>query len=185
MPLKQKIFEFFEKNDLLKEEFLIVMWEESGGHTLNVLNVSKDDITGELQFKTEFPIIADKYPVPALVLVTELISRGHKISELINLSIKGINNTIFAIDEEKIKIMNNFKKNDGKIININNKKYKVSALSDNNNKVGLYQLKSIDSTLYFRPSGTNPELKFYIFGNQKTNLEEIKSVQDYIKANYS
>lgn len=184
-PLKQKLLELIKKNNLLEEEFLIVMWEESGGHTLNILNVSKDEITGELQFKTKFPIIADKYPVPALVLITELISRGHKISKSIDWSIKGINRTIRAIDEEKVKIMNNFVKNDGETIKINNKKYKVSALSDNNNKVDLYQLKSNDSTLYFRPSGTGPEVRFYIFGNLDTHLEEIKAVQDYVKTNYS
>ncbi len=184
-PLKQKLFEMIKKNNLLEEEFLIVMWEESGGHTLNILNVSKDEITGELRFETKFPIIADKYPVPALVIITELISRGHKISESIDWSIKGINRTIRAIDEEKVKIMNNFGKNDGKTIKINNKKYKVSALSDNNNKVDLYQLKSNDSTLYFRPSGTGPEVRFYIFGNRDTHLKEIKAVQDYVKTNYS
>jgi len=184
-PLKQKLFEMIKDNNLLKEEFLIVMWEESGGHTLNILNVSKDEITGELQFETKYPIIADKYPVPALVIIAELISRGHKISESIDWSIKGINRTIRAIDEEKIKIMNNFGINDEKTIKINNKQYKVSALSDNNNKVDLYQLKSNDSTLYFRPSGTGPEVRFYIFGNRDTHLKEIKAVQDYVKTNYS
>jgi len=174
-----------KKNSLLEEEFLIVMWEESGGHTMNILNVSKDETTGDLRFETKFPIIADKYPVPALVIITELISRGHKISESIDWSIKGINRTIRAIDEDKVKIMNNFKKNDGKTIKINNKKYKVSALSDNNNKVDLYQLKSSDSTLYFRPSGTGPEVRFYIFGDRDTHLKEIKAVQDYVKTNYS
>ena len=184
-PLKQKLLELIKKNNLLEEEFLIVMWEESGGHTLNILNVYKDESTGELRFETKFPIIADKYPVPALVIITELISRGYKISESIDWSIKGINRTIPAIDEEKVKIMNNFGKNDGKTIKINNKQYKVSALSDNNNKVDLYQLKSKDSTLYFRPSGTGPEVRFYIFGDRDTHLKEIKAVQDYVKTNYS
>ncbi len=184
-PLKQKLFELIKKDNLFEEEFLIVMWEESGGHTLNILNVSKDEITGDLRFETKFPIIADKYPVPALVIITELISRGYKISESIDWSIKGINRTIAAIDEEKVKIMNNFGKNDGKTIKINDKNYKVSALSNNNNKVDLYQLKSNDSTLYFRPSGTGPEVRFYIFGNRNTHLKEIKAVQDYVKTNYS
>ena len=98
---------------------------------------------------------------------------------------KGINRTIQAIDKEKVKIMNNFGKNDGKTIKINDKQYKVSSLSDNNNKVDLYQLKSHDSTLYFRPSGTGPEVRFYIFGNRDTHLKEIKAVQDYVKTNYS
>jgi hypothetical protein len=100
--LKQNLLELIKKNNLLEEEFLIVMWEESGGHTLNILNIFEDEISGELRFETKFPIIADKYPVPALVIITELISRGHKISESIDWSIKGINRTIRAITIREI-----------------------------------------------------------------------------------
>ena len=63
--------------------------------------------------------------------------------------------------------------------------YIVSALSDNSNNVDIYRLKSPDSTLYFRPSGTGPEVRFYIFGKRETHLEELKTVQDYIKMQYS
>ena len=184
-PLKQELTERIEKEKKEDENFLIVMWEESGGHTLNVLNPAKKDNLGHFVFNSKFPIIADKYPVPALVLITELIARGHEISKSIDWSIKGINRTIPAIDEQKIKIMNNFLKNDENSITINEKEYKVSALSDNVNNVDIYRLKSTDSTLYFRPSGTGPEVRFYIFGNRETHLEELKTVQDYIKLHYS
>ncbi|MHA1281741.1 MAG: hypothetical protein ACTSVV_03460 [Promethearchaeota archaeon] len=184
-PLRQKIISLMEREGLISEEFLIVMWEESGGHTLNVLKVTKNESTGEYTFESEFPLIADKYPVPALVIIVELLCRGYKISEEIDWSIVGINRTIPAKDEEKVKIMRNFEKNNGKEININNKIYKVSALSDNNGMIDIYQLKSNDSTLYFRPSGTGPEVRFYIFGKRETYLDEIKTVQDYIKKNYA
>jgi len=36
----------------------------------------------------------------------------------------------------------------------------------------------------FRPSGTGPDVRFYIFGKRETYLEEIKNVQDYIIKNY-
>ncbi|NVM44910.1 MAG: hypothetical protein HWN79_08330 [Candidatus Lokiarchaeota archaeon] len=184
-PLKRILFEKIQKNDLFEEKFLIVMWEESGGHTLNILNsVGTDNFDG-FHFESEFAIIADKYPVPALVLITELIARGHEISKSIDWSIKGINRTISAVDKEKIKIMRNFAKNDNKILSINNKEYKVSALSDNTNSIDIFRLKSEDSTLYFRPSGTGPEVRFYIFGNRETHLEELKVVQEYIKQHYS
>jgi len=183
-PLKQKLTELIEKDKKQDESFLIVMWEESGGHTLNVLNPAKKDNLGHFVFDSKFPIIADKYPVPALVLITELIARGYEISKSIDWSIKGINRTIPAIDEQKIKIMNNFMKNNKKILTINEKEYKVSALNDNVNNVDIYQLKSVDSTLYFRPSGTGPEVRFYIFGKRETHLEELKTVQDYIKMRY-
>ncbi len=184
-PLKRILFEFIQKNDLFEEEFLIVMWEESGGHTLNILNPIKTDEIEGFQFESKFPIIADKYPVPALVLITELIARGHEISKSIDWSIKGINRTIPAVDKEKIKIMDNFAKNDNTTILIKDKEYKVSALSDNINNIDIFQLKSKNSTLYFRPSGTGPEVRFYIFGARETHLEELKAVQDYIKIHYS
>ena len=184
-PLKQQIISLMEKRGMEKEQFIIVMWEESGGHTLNILNVSKNKETDEFEFSTDFAIIADKYPVPALVLITELICRGYVISESIDWSIVGINRTIPAVDEEKIKIMKNFEKNDGKTINIEEKDYKIHALSDNNDMIDIYQLKCSDSTLYFRPSGTGPAVRFYIFGKRETHLEEIRKVQDYVKENYA
>jgi phosphomannomutase len=184
-PLRKRLTELIEKDKNHDESFLIVMWEESGGHTINVLNPAKKDNLGHFIFDSKFPIIADKYPVPALVLITELIARGHEISKSIDWSIKGINRTIPAIDQQKIKIMKNFMKNDKNSLTINEKEYKVSALSDNVNNVDIYQLKSADSTLYFRPSGTGPDVRFYIFGKRETHLEELKTVQDYIKMQYS
>ncbi|MFX1588525.1 MAG: hypothetical protein ACFFC1_10240 [Promethearchaeota archaeon] len=183
-PLRQQIVHLMETQNLEKESFLMVYWEESGGHTLNILDVSKIDETGEYNFTTDFAIIADKYPVPALVLITELICRGYIISEAIDWSIKGINRTIHAIDEEKIKIMKNFEKNDGEMITIEGKDYNVKALSDNIQQIDIYQLKSNNSTLYFRPSGTGPDVRFYIFAKKETHLDEIKRVQNFIKKNY-
>lgn len=180
-PLRQQIIKLMKKQNLEKESFLMVFWEESGGHTLNILDVSKNSETDEYDFSTDFAIIADKYPVPALVLITELICRGSVISESIDWTIKGINRTIPAVDKEKIKIMKNFEVNDGKKITINEKNYEVHALSDNNDMIDIYQIKSKDSTLYFRPSGTGPDVRFYIFGNVKTHLEEIHKLMEYIK----
>jgi len=184
-PLKERIIKLMEQDGLVNQEFLIVMWEESGGHTINLLNIKKNIKTGDYKFKTDFPVIADKYPVPALVIAAELVSRGYIISESIDWSIVGINRTIPAIDEVKVKIMKNFEVNDGKTLIIKDKDYKVNALSDNNHDIDIYQLKSNDSTLYFRPSGTGPEIRFYIFGKRETYLEEIKTVQDYVKKNFS
>jgi phosphomannomutase len=183
-PLRQQILQLMEKEEVENESFLMVYWEESGGHTLNILNVSKNPETDQFGFSTDFAVIADKYPVPALILITELICRGFIISESIDWSIKGINRTIRAIDEEKIKIMKNFNINDGKVITIGEKDYKISALSDNNNMVDIYQLKSENSTLYFRPSGTGPDVRFYIFGNVQTHLEEIQKTMKYVESNY-
>ncbi|MFW9942030.1 MAG: hypothetical protein ACFFFT_13385 [Candidatus Thorarchaeota archaeon] len=183
-PLKNHILKLMELERITSESFLVVYWEESGGHTLNILRVSKNPDTRDTRFFTDLPIIADKYPVPALVLITELICRGYNISESIDWSIKGINRTIPAIDEEKVKIMKNFEKFDGKTVVIGEKEYEIHALSDNNNMIDIYQLKSKNSTLYFRPSGTGPEVRFYIFGKKETHLEEIHKVMEYINNNF-
>lgn len=183
-PLRKQIINLMNKQGIEREQFLMVYWEESGGHTLNVLNVSKNKETGEFEFSTDFAVIADKYPVPSLVLITELICRGYVISESINWSIVGINRTIPAIDEEKIRLMKNFEENDQKSLNIEGKDYQIKSLSDNNNMIDIYQLRSVDSTIYFRPSGTGPDVRFYIFGNRDTYLDELKKVQEYVKSNY-
>jgi len=183
-PIKEEVINLMKKQGLPEEQFVIVMWEESGGHTINILDVSKNTVSNEFLFSTPLPLIADKYPVPALVLITELICRGHKISGSIDWTIKGINRTMHAVDEDKIKLMNNFKTNDKKILSIGGKDYKVSALSDNNDMIDIYQLKSKNSTLYFRPSGTGPDVRFYIFGKRETHLEEIQKVQDFIRNEY-
>jgi len=183
--IKQKIIDLMKKHRIEEEKFIIVMWEESGGHTINIINISKEKNSDQYKFDSEISIVADKYPVPALVLITELICRGHIISKSIDWSIVGINRTIPANDKEKIKIMKNFEKNDNKTITIDKKNYNISALSDNNDMIDIYQLKSDNSTLYFRPSGTGPEVRFYIFGKRETHLNEIKTVQDFVKKNYS
>lgn len=183
-PLKKKIISLMKQKELKEARFVVVMWEESGGHTINILNVSKNGEDSDYSFTTNLPLIADKYPVPALVLITELISRGYVINEAIDWSIKGINRTIDASDNEKVKLMENFEENDSKEIEIEDKVYRVKALSDNLGNTEIYQLKSKDSTLYFRPSGTGPDVRFYIFGDRESYLEEIKRVQDYVRKNY-
>ena len=184
-PLKEHIKNLMKENHLDDQQFIIVMWEESGGHTLNILDVTNVEGTNNYDFNSQYPLIADKYPVPALVLASELIARGYKISESIDWSIVGINQTIHANDEEKVKIMNNFAKNDGNKISVDNMEYSVDALSDNNNNIDIYRLKSEDSMLYFRPSGTGPDVRFYIFANREKYQEEINKVMQYVKNNYA
>jgi phosphomannomutase len=185
-PLREKIIKIIEEKGIsLPHDFILAAWEESGGHTFNILNVSKNMETGKLIFKSKLPIIADKYLVPSLIILSELIARGYKIPEAIDWTMKGINRTISAQDEEKINIMKNFKKNDGKIIEIDNKGYHIRGLSDNNDMIDIYQLKSDNSTLYFRPSGTGPEVRFYVFGKKETYSDEIKRVMKNIKEKYS
>jgi len=183
-PLKNAVKSKVQNEGLEETTFIIVMWEESGGHTVNVLNLSESDGEAQARFETDFTLIADKYPVPALVLITELLCRGHVISKSIDWSIKGINQTISASDKEKLQIMENFEAEDGKTITIGPKDYSITALYDNQDQIKIFRLKSADSTLYFRPSGTSPSVRFYIFGDKDTYLEEIKRIKQYVKKNY-
>ena len=80
--------------------------------------------------------------------------------------------------------MDNFKVNDGKIIEIGEKDYKIKFLSDNTDFIDIYQLKSKNSTVFFRASGTGPDVRFYIFGKRETSLDEIKRVMEHIGENY-
>jgi len=50
--------------------------------------------------------------------------------------------------------------------------------------IDIYQLKSKDSTLYFKTSGTRPDVRFYLFGKIETHLNEIKRVQKHVKENF-
>ncbi|MBD3197778.1 MAG: hypothetical protein GF317_22190 [Candidatus Lokiarchaeota archaeon] len=184
-PLKEMILQEMEENGIDNAKFVVVMWEESGGHTLNILDVEKDETSNEFKFSTNLPLIADKYPVPALVIITELLASGHQIPKAIDWSIKGINRTIDATDEQKVKIMKEFEKNDGKELKIDENTYDIKGLYDNNGNIDIYQLKSSNSTLYFRPSGTGPNVRFYIFGDRETYLNEIKAVMRFVKENYA
>ena len=92
-------------------------------HIINIFNVNLKKDTGTYLFESPFSLIADKYPIPGLVLITELICRGYKISEAIDWSVVGMNRTILASDDEKVKIMKNFKAKMGKKIKINKKYY--------------------------------------------------------------
>ena len=50
--------------------------------------------------------------------------------------------------------------------------------------IDIYQLKREEATLYFRASGTGPDMRFYIFGERETYEKEIKTVMNYIEENY-
>ena len=51
--------------------------------------------------------------------------------------------------------------------------------------IDIFQLKRDKATLYFRPSGTGPEVRFYIFGDKETHEEEINEVMRIVKKKYS
>lgn len=52
-------------------------------------------------------------------------------------------------------------------------------------KINIFELKRDQAKLYFRPSGTGPDVRFYIFGKVETYLEEINTVMKIIKEKYS
>lgn len=156
------------------EELVAVLWEESGGHTFNLLKLEQVD---PLQFSSPFPLIGDKYPAPAICVLTELINRGYDLSEYIDQSIVSYRDEIHASDREKLAIMDQFTDLVGKELAFGEYHYKVFSFTENTGKLEIIGLRSDHSVLYFRPSGTGPLIRIYIFGDKARYRDEIETVQ--------
>ena len=66
------------------DNLVMVLWEESGGHTFNILDAS----AGTIIFSV-LPVIGDKYPVPAILTLCALIESGYDLTDSIDKNILG------------------------------------------------------------------------------------------------
>ncbi|MHA1897905.1 MAG: hypothetical protein ACTSU2_10965, partial [Promethearchaeota archaeon] len=164
------------KSKSLKGEYICALWEESGGHTFNIINIDEN-----YNISSDMPIIGDKYPAPAIVILSALLEEGYNFLKYIDVSIKSSRVTIHANDEQKIGYINYFEKILGKSIDIGNYKYQIGNFSDMNGKTKIIYLKSESSTLYIRPSGTGPNIRIYIFGASESYEEELNAVKKYVE----
>ena len=163
----------------LSGEIISVLWEESGGHTFNIMKAEK--IGKKTILRTDYPLIGDKYPAVAILVLCSILEMGIDLIDYIDENIKASRTTIEASDEEKIKYVNYFSQRTGSQIAINEVIYNIGAFSDNSGEVSIIYLKSKDSMLYVRPSGTGPEIRIYIFGNKNTYEKELKVVAQFLK----
>jgi phosphomannomutase len=156
-------------------KYIMVLWEESGGHTFNLLEVKNGKISSPL------PIIADKYIAPAICILCGLITGGHDIVNAIDRTIIGKRTAIEAQDEKKLNIIKYFAEREGQEYDIDGYKYKIGTFETVEGKKSVIHLRSDESELYIRPSGTGPNVRIYIFGPKKTAKKELETVRDKIE----
>ncbi|NMC07752.1 MAG: hypothetical protein GYA24_21240 [Candidatus Lokiarchaeota archaeon] len=164
----------------LEEAVLMVLWEESGGHTMNLV---KPRFNGTSLEKLEpvTPLIGDKFPAPAIILLAELINRGHDLVSAIDTSIAGQRVEIEADDKRKQAIMKAMEKRVGNQVIIGGKSYEVVDYRDNLGMLDIISFRSDQSVLFARPSGTGNSVRIYIFGEKVSGKKELENVADYLK----
>lgn len=160
-------------------DVIFALWEESGGHTFNILNISKDQ--DRIRINTKFPLIGDKYPAPAILVLCTLVEMGYDLTDYIDQSIIGTRTTIQATDDEKLEFLEHFSQKVGEHVEVAKKKYEVGAFSNLEDKVAIIFYKSENSMLYARPSGTGPKVRVYVFGDKNTCESELEAMAKYLK----
>ncbi|MBD3352636.1 MAG: hypothetical protein GF364_14210 [Candidatus Lokiarchaeota archaeon] len=160
-------------------DLIFVLWEESGGHTFNILEAEEEN--NRIVLKSKYPLIGDKYPAPAIIVLCSLLEMGYDLIDYLDETIKGTRTTITATDEIKLKYMSYFSQKIDESIEIKGKKYHIGAFSNNSDKTAIIYFKSEDSMLYIRPSGTGPKIRIYIFGNYKTYKQELENVAKFVR----
>ncbi len=160
----------------------MVLWEESGGHTVNLVKPVLSPVDGSVErLEPVLPLIGDKFPAPAIVILSELIERGYDLVEAVDTSIIGSRMEIDANDERKREVMRILEKYAGTTITIGNKDYNVVDYRDNSGMLDIIAFVSRDSISFARPSGTGNNIRIYIFGNKSTTKDEIKNIAGFIQ----
>jgi phosphomannomutase len=157
-------------------EMIFALWEESGGHTFNLFNYHQGKLT------SKFPVIGDKYPVPAILVLCTLLEMDYDFNEYIA-DIGRERTTISATDVQKIEYIDRLKNLIGEKITIDKFSYTVNAFSDMDDKVDVVYLKSDTSVLFVRPSGTGPNIRIYVFGPKTSFKQELENVAKFVKQN--
>ena len=157
------------------DNILFVMWEESGGHTINILQITHNN--NDIIIIPKYPAIGDKYPAEAILIISTLIEMGYNLSEYVDQHIIGSRTMISGNDKRKLKIVNTFAKMKDQLFTINNRDYKIGTFEQVDGKISIIHLWNENSNIYFRPSGTGPGVRIYYFGpktDAKTELLEVK-----------
>jgi phosphomannomutase len=151
------------------------MWEESGGHTINILEIGQNEDNNTISPK--YPAIGDKYPAEAILIISTLIEMGYDLSEFVDQQILGSRTMITGDDKRKMRIVQKFVDMKGQTFIVKDQEYKIGTFEEINGKIAIIHLWNDKSQIYFRPSGTGPGVRIYIFGpknSTKSELEEIR-----------
>ncbi|MFX0103693.1 MAG: hypothetical protein ACFFCS_29290, partial [Candidatus Hodarchaeota archaeon] len=117
-----------------EKSMIMALWEESGGHTANIVTpvVEQGKIT---KLKSDLPLIGDKFPAVAIILLSELISRDYNLLDAIDMSIIGKRIKISADDRRKKGIMEALDNLVGNTVTIEGTDYRVEDYRDNGKKL--------------------------------------------------
>lgn len=172
--IKEIPFVFKKMIKSTQNSLIMALWEESGGHTFNILEMRKEDNNEEnnIKIKAKYLPIGDKYPAEALLILTTLIEMGFDLSKFIDQNIQGIRSMISANDQRKLRIVENFNSKIDQIYKIDEDKLTISCFSEVNGRTAIIHLYNPKTDIYFRPSGTGPGVRIYIFG-PKDNIDEM------------
>ncbi|MHA1731863.1 MAG: hypothetical protein ACTSU5_07960 [Promethearchaeota archaeon] len=163
------------------DHLVFVLWEESGGHTFDLLAVESTD---PLSFSSALPLVGDKFPAPAICVLTELVNRGYDLTSAVDQSIRFTRKEIHAVDREKLAMMERLEALVGRNVEFGRFTYKVVAFRDNEGAVETIGFQSDTSVLFIRPSGTGPAVRVYVFGPESSFKEEIREVKAGIEARF-
>ncbi|MHA1562674.1 MAG: hypothetical protein ACTSPA_11165 [Promethearchaeota archaeon] len=82
------------------DNILLVLWEESGGHTINILQIAQNG--NKITITPKYPAIGDKYPAEAILIISTLIEMGYDLSEFVDQQILGSRTMISGDDKRKL-----------------------------------------------------------------------------------
>ena len=102
---------------------------------------------------------------------------GYDLNKAVDQNIQGKRTKIDADDAKKVKIVETFAKLKGESFKVDEIEYLVNTFEQVDGKIAIIHLVSDDTNIYFRPSGTGPGVRIYIFGPSETikhNLKQIK-----------
>ncbi|MHA1674744.1 MAG: hypothetical protein ACTSYI_14080 [Promethearchaeota archaeon] len=165
------------------------LWEESGGHTFNVLDIIRDTSNSGTETQNSsitlqpcFPPIGDKYPAEALLILTALIELGYNFHDYVDRSIDGTRAMIQADDTRKLRIVEHFTSQLGQTFPVGDELFQISSFEQINGTTAIIHLFNSDTKtdVYFRPSGTGPGVRIYIFGPKSKIDRYLSFIQNKI-----
>jgi len=157
------------------DNILLVLWEESGGHTINILQIAQNG--NKITITPKYPAIGDKYPAEAILIISTLIEMGYDLSEFVDQQILGSRTMISGDDKRKMKIVKSFVDMKGQIFIVKDQEYKIGTFEEINGKIAIIHLWNNKSHIYFRPSGTGPGVRIYIFGPKDSTESELEEIR--------
>jgi phosphomannomutase len=174
-----QIPQFFAKKGIIGDDLIMVLWEESGGHTFNLLKIEPNG-PDDVKVQALMPELGDKYPAPAILVLCTLLEMGYNLPASVDRNVVGTRTVIEAQDERKVRIVQGFAKLCCQEIQIGNESYQISTLEQVDGVVDIIVLSNPTTKIYFRPSGTGPEVRIYIFAPASLAKKQLELVKQKI-----